>query len=198
MEYRGERVSFGRTMMQALELLQLAKRHISRQSNIDRWRNQACSYSHYQVMLVWRHQLVNVHHGVHLGIYLWRSMHGFCILWNSFDLKCGSVINIGHRCPLCLGRQTYIFPSTQWANPVFFTCLWLNNFVLWLKSNWDIIKANCLQLLGAQTRCSQRFFTGSAPPPCSTTVYRPFLLFHYVLHLALLYTLSMCILKHSK
>jgi len=31
----GMKVSFGRTMMQALELLRLAKRHISGQSNIE-------------------------------------------------------------------------------------------------------------------------------------------------------------------
>ena len=32
---RRTKVSFGRTMMQALELLQLAKRHVSRQSNVE-------------------------------------------------------------------------------------------------------------------------------------------------------------------
>jgi len=53
---RRTKVSFGRTMMQALELLRLAKRHISGWSDIEQWRNQACSYSHYRVSLVWRHQ----------------------------------------------------------------------------------------------------------------------------------------------
>ena len=51
------KVSFSRTMVQALELLQLAKRLISGQSNVEQWRNQAFIYSHYWVMLVWR-QLV--------------------------------------------------------------------------------------------------------------------------------------------
>jgi len=41
------KVSFGRTMMQALALLQLVKRHIFEWNNIEQWRNQACSYSHY-------------------------------------------------------------------------------------------------------------------------------------------------------
>ena len=40
---RRKKISFGRTMMWALELLQLAKRHISGQSNVEQWRNQACS-----------------------------------------------------------------------------------------------------------------------------------------------------------
>ena len=36
MEYKGEKkVSFGITMMQALDLLQLAKRHVSRRSDIE-------------------------------------------------------------------------------------------------------------------------------------------------------------------
>ena len=52
---RRSKVSFGRTMMQALELLRLAKRHILGWSDDEHWRNQACSYSHYQVTLVWRH-----------------------------------------------------------------------------------------------------------------------------------------------
>jgi len=34
-EQRRAKVSFGRTMMQALELLRLAKRHVSGQSNIE-------------------------------------------------------------------------------------------------------------------------------------------------------------------
>ena len=46
-------INIGRTMMQALELLQLAKRHILEWICIELWRNQACSYSHYQVRLVW-------------------------------------------------------------------------------------------------------------------------------------------------
>ena len=49
------KLSFGRTMMWALELLRLAKKHISGRSDIEQWRNQGCSYSHYWVMLVWRH-----------------------------------------------------------------------------------------------------------------------------------------------
>ena len=45
-------VNFGRAMMQALELLWLAKRHVSLQSNAALQRNQASSYSHYRVTLV--------------------------------------------------------------------------------------------------------------------------------------------------
>jgi len=52
---RRTKVIFGKTMMWALELLRLAKRHISGRSNVEQWRNQACSYSHYRVTLVWRH-----------------------------------------------------------------------------------------------------------------------------------------------
>jgi len=54
-QLRRTKVSFGRTMMQALELWRLEKRHASRQSDVEQWRNQACNYSHYQVMLVGRH-----------------------------------------------------------------------------------------------------------------------------------------------
>jgi len=46
------KVSFGRTMIQALELLWLVKRHISGRSDVEQGRNQACSYSHCRVMLV--------------------------------------------------------------------------------------------------------------------------------------------------
>jgi len=45
------KVSFGRTMMQALELLRL---YVSRWSNVEQWRNQTCSFSHYWVTLPWR------------------------------------------------------------------------------------------------------------------------------------------------
>ena len=47
------KASFGRTMMQALELLRLAKRHFLGQSDEDQWRNQACSLSHFWVPRVW-------------------------------------------------------------------------------------------------------------------------------------------------
>ena len=53
MEYK---CKFGRTMIQALDLLYLAKRHISGRSDKDQWKNQACSLSHFWVMFVWRHQ----------------------------------------------------------------------------------------------------------------------------------------------
>ena len=43
---RRTKVSFNRTMMQALERLQLAKRHVSRRSDVEQRRNQAYSYSH--------------------------------------------------------------------------------------------------------------------------------------------------------
>jgi len=39
-------------MMQALEQLRLVKRQVLEQCNIEQLRNQACSYSHYQVVLV--------------------------------------------------------------------------------------------------------------------------------------------------
>ena len=45
-EQRRTKVSFSRTMMQALELLQLAKRHISGQSDVEKWRNQGCLSSY--------------------------------------------------------------------------------------------------------------------------------------------------------
>jgi len=57
-EQRRTKVSFGRTMILALKLQRLAKRHISGWSNVEQWRNQAHSLSGYQVMLVWRHQIV--------------------------------------------------------------------------------------------------------------------------------------------
>ena len=52
---RRPNVSFGKTMMQTLELQWLVKRHVSRRSDIEQWRNQAWSFSHYWVTLVWRH-----------------------------------------------------------------------------------------------------------------------------------------------
>ena len=58
---RRTKISFGRTMMRALKLQQLAKRHISERSNVEQWRNQA----HIALVvvelatLVWRHQIVS-------------------------------------------------------------------------------------------------------------------------------------------
>jgi len=49
---RRTKVSFSKTMMQALKLQQLVKRHISGQSNVEQCKNQAHSLSGYQVMLV--------------------------------------------------------------------------------------------------------------------------------------------------
>ena len=51
-EQRRTKVSFGRTMIRALELQRLAKRHISGQSDVKQRRNQAYSFSGYQVTLV--------------------------------------------------------------------------------------------------------------------------------------------------
>jgi len=52
-ELKGEQI---RAMTQAVELLLLAKRHVSGPSDVEQWKNQACSLSHFCVMLVWRHQ----------------------------------------------------------------------------------------------------------------------------------------------
>ena len=49
---RRKKVSFGRTMMQALKLLWLVKRHISGQNDIKQCKNQAHSLNGYQVTLV--------------------------------------------------------------------------------------------------------------------------------------------------
>ena len=57
-EQRRTNVSFGRTMMQVLELQWLAKRHMLGRSDIEQWRNRAHSPSGYWVTLVWRHQIV--------------------------------------------------------------------------------------------------------------------------------------------
>ena len=56
---RRTKVSFSRTMMWALQLLQLAKRHIYGQSDVEQWRNRAHSLSSYRVMLVWRRKSVS-------------------------------------------------------------------------------------------------------------------------------------------
>ena len=42
------KVNFGRTIMQVLELLWFAKRHISRQSDIEQCKNQTHGLSYYQ------------------------------------------------------------------------------------------------------------------------------------------------------
>ena len=57
-EQRVTKLSFDGTMMQALELLRLAKRHVSGWSGIEQWRNQAHSLSSYRIRLFWRHQSV--------------------------------------------------------------------------------------------------------------------------------------------
>jgi len=43
------KASSGRAMMQALELLQLAKRRVLGRSNVEQWRNQACCFSHQSI-----------------------------------------------------------------------------------------------------------------------------------------------------
>jgi len=52
-EQRRTKLSFGRAMMWALELQQLAKRRISGRSDVEQWRNQAHSLSNYWVTLIW-------------------------------------------------------------------------------------------------------------------------------------------------
>ena len=49
----------GKSMKNALYILQHAKRHLSGQSNVEQWKNEAHSRSCYWVTLVWRHQSVS-------------------------------------------------------------------------------------------------------------------------------------------
>jgi len=49
----------GKSLKNALHVLRYAKTHLSGWSNVKQWKNQAGSLSHYQVMLVWRHQAVS-------------------------------------------------------------------------------------------------------------------------------------------
>ena len=49
----------GKFMKNALYVLRYAKRHLSGQSNVKQWKNQACSFSCYRVTLVRRRQSVN-------------------------------------------------------------------------------------------------------------------------------------------
>ena len=53
---RRTKASFCRTMIQTLELLWSAKRHVLGRSHIKQYKNQAHSLSSYRVRLVWRHQ----------------------------------------------------------------------------------------------------------------------------------------------
>ena len=49
----------GKFVKNALHVLRYVKRHLSGWRDIKKWKNQASSLSHYQVTLVWRHQLVS-------------------------------------------------------------------------------------------------------------------------------------------
>ena len=49
----------GKSMKNALYVLWYAKRHLSGRSDVKQWKHQACSFSRYHVMLVWRHQSVS-------------------------------------------------------------------------------------------------------------------------------------------
>jgi len=89
---KGERNGVQRrtkTMMWALELLRLAKRHISERSNVEQWRNQACSYSHYRVTLVWRHYSVSqsVSQQKNLLNRNFLKLHNNLMQWFRVDLK---------------------------------------------------------------------------------------------------------------
>jgi len=46
----------GKSLKNALHILWCSKRHLSGWSDVEQWKNQACSLSCYQVTLVWRHQ----------------------------------------------------------------------------------------------------------------------------------------------
>jgi len=46
----------GKFLKNALNVLQCAKRHLLGWSDVEQWKNQACSLSRYLVTLVWRHQ----------------------------------------------------------------------------------------------------------------------------------------------
>jgi len=50
----------GKSLKNALHVLQWAKRHLS---DIGQWKNQDHSHSHYQVILVWRYQAGRQFHG---------------------------------------------------------------------------------------------------------------------------------------
>jgi len=49
----------GKSLKNALHILQYAKRHLPGWSDIEQWKNQAGSLSRYRVTLVWRHQAVS-------------------------------------------------------------------------------------------------------------------------------------------
>ena len=48
----------GKSMKNTLHILRYAKRHLSSWSDVQQWKNQACSLSCYRGTLVWRHQSV--------------------------------------------------------------------------------------------------------------------------------------------
>jgi len=56
MEHKGDT---GKSLKNALHVRRYVKRHLSSWSDIEQWKNQAGSLSHYRVTLVWRHQAVS-------------------------------------------------------------------------------------------------------------------------------------------
>jgi len=54
----------GMSLKNTLHVLWYAKRHLLGWSDIEQWKNQARSLSHYWVTLVWRHQLVSAENSV--------------------------------------------------------------------------------------------------------------------------------------
>ena len=104
---RKTKVIFGKTMIWALELLRLVKRHISGWSDIVQWRNQACSYSHYRVTLVWRHysQSVSQHKNVLNKKFL--KFHNNLMQQCRVDLKTFYLFikTLQHKCWRSVGHQ---------------------------------------------------------------------------------------------
>ena len=71
-------------MMRALYLQQLAKRHISGQSDVEQWRNQAHSLSGYQLMVVWRHQSDSQSVEKSVKYFITIQYKGLELIWRHF------------------------------------------------------------------------------------------------------------------
>ena len=49
-----------KSIKDALYILRYTKIQLSGWINVKQWQNQACNFSHYQITLVWRHQVVSL------------------------------------------------------------------------------------------------------------------------------------------
>ena len=137
----------GKSLKNALHVLQYAKRHHSGWSNVEQWKNQAGSLSRYRVTLVWRHQLVSQF----VGNWFFLKFHWNFLKAFQVDMKAclGLVIPDEYYRPIVVWENWGWFSSdfTLWATPTSWSSLlWItivvhDIFIYGMCNEYSVLKS---------------------------------------------------------